>query len=1073
MEGYAQDMETTISCAMRARIRDFNDQGHSLTLAKVRRSLEKDMGLKKFTLDAHKRFIKQCLHECFSELDDENLSKNMGKNSELVVHSEETERDKSEKIPSEETIKKAIKKRASYFRDNSETITLSGARRLLEEDLKLEKNALDAYKSFISKQLDEVLQSPEVVESMNGFKKKGPKKASDSNVRGGSSKGSGRVSRRDGSSDSSDISSSGEEGAEEQRVKQKKQAVKKVAARNIERQKKRKRSTKERKPSCNEKNNPVKSAAEKGSDTDEGGNSSEDGKSQSSAEEPVKKKREISTQVHGKRVEHLKSIIKACRLSIPPPVYKRAKQAPENKREAHFIKELEEILGKEGLSSNPSEKEIKEVRKQKERAKQGIDMSNIVSSSRRRSTSNFIIPPPKPRLAVEKNDGGGRDDEEDTDDEESESEGASEEIKEVKKQKERAKQGIDMSNIVSSSRRRSTSNFIIPPPKPRLAVEKNDGGDGGGRDDEEVTDDEESESEGTSEEIKHVKKQKKRAKLGIDMSNIVSSSRRRSTSNFIIPPPKPRLAVEINDGGGGGDEEDTDDEESESEGASEEIKHVKKQKKRAKLGIDMSNIVSSSRRRSTSNFIIPPPQPRLAVEKNDGGAAGGGDEEDTDDEGSESEGASEEIKDVKKQKKRAKLGIDMSNIVSSSRRRSTSNFIIPPPKPRLVVEKNGGVGGSGGDDDDEEDTDDEESESEGACEGLMLHAGASSTSAQQSNTRELVEFNQVGQLVGENAASFSTFLGQLTREHCPIRYADWRSIPGAVKDKLWSMIRGVYEVDEKHKEKVLQKMNLSLRKWKCQLRKHFDKFDQVAERKRNCPKGVTQEEWDSFVDVESTEQSISRREKGKASRKEMKGPHTTGRRGAARTAEKMRKENPDTIITRTDLYMATHTRSDGSYPTQKLSVTMERIKSIIANDPASKQRDLDHDPVAQVCGRDSKGLVRGLGGGVSKTTIMASTPFMEEAQTERSARMSLASKTEATMTEMLKRLDEEKAFRMSLEQQLADIRQQIACQGQHVHCCPERTASQAYHQSGDASSLQDDSTPSPRTVQICRFLVGD
>ncbi|XP_058115359.1 uncharacterized protein LOC131258224 isoform X3 [Magnolia sinica] len=1025
MEGYAQDMETTISCAMRARIRDFNDQGHSLTLAKVRRSLEKDMGLKKFTLDAHKRFIKQCLQEtrlcwmvvpiaqitevaevlvrlkCFSELDDENLSKNMGKNSELVVHLEETERDKSKKIPSEETIKKAIKKRASYFRDNSETITLSGARRLLEEDLKLEKNVLDAYKSFISKQLDEVLQSPEVVESMNGFKKKGPKKASDSNVRRGSSKGSGKVSRRDGSSDSSDVSSSGEEGVEEQLVKQKKQAVKKVAARNIERQKKRKRSTKERKPSRNEKNNPVKSAAEKGSDTDEGGNSSEDGKSQSSAEEPVKKKRETSTQVYGKRVEHLKSIIKAC--SIPPPVYKRAKQAPENKREAHLIKELEEILRKEGLSSNPSEKEIKEV----------------------------------------------------------------------KKQKERAKQGIDMSNIVSSSRRRSTSNFIIPPPKPRLAVEKNDGGDGGGRDDEEVTDDEESESEGTSEEIKHVKKQKKRAKLGIDMSNIVSSSRRRSTSNFIIPPPKPRLAVEINDGGGGGDEEDTDDEESESEGASEEIKHVKKQKKRAKLGIDMSNIVSSSRRRSTSNFIIPPPQPRLAVEKNDGGAAGGGDEEDTDDEGSESEGASEEIKDVKKQKKRAKLGIDMSNIVSSSRRRSTSNFIIPPPKPRLVVEKNGGVGGSGGDDDDEEDTDDEESESEGACEGLMLHAGASSTSAQQSNTRELVEFNQVGQLVGENAASFSTFLGQLTREHCPIRYADWRSIPGAVKDKLWSMIRGVYEVDEKHKEKVLQKMNLSLRKWKCQLRKHFDKFDQVAERKRNCPKGVTQEEWDSFVDVESTEQSISRREKGKASRKEMKGPHTTGRRGAARTAEKMRKENPDTIITRTDLYMATHTRSDGSYPTQKLSVTMERIKSIIANDPASKQRDLDHDPVAQVCGRDSKGLVRGLGGGVSKTTIMASTPFMEEAQTERSARMSLASKTEATMTEMLKRLDEEKAFRMSLEQQLADIRQQIACQGQHVHCCPERTASQAYHQSGDASSLQDDSTPSPRTVQICRFLVGD
>ncbi|XP_058115373.1 uncharacterized protein LOC131258227 isoform X6 [Magnolia sinica] len=690
MEEDAQNMETTISCAMRARIRDFKDQAHYLTLRRVRRSLEKDMGLKKFTLDAHKSFIKQCLHE------------------ELI----------------------------------------SGACRLLE-------------------------------------------------------------------------------GVEEQPVRLKKQAVKKVAARNTKGWKKRKRSTQERKPCSNQKNKPVKLAIEKGSNTDEGGNSFEEGKSQSSAEEPVKKKRETSTQVYGKRVEHLKSIIKACGMSIPPSVYKRAKQAPKNKREARLIKELEEILGKEGLSSNPFEKEIKEAKKRKERGKELAD---------------------------------------------------------------------------------------------------------------------------------------------IDMSNIVSSSRRRSTSNFIIPPPKPRLAAEKNDGGGGDEEEDTDDEESESEGASEDIKDVKEQKKRAKLGIDMSNIVSSSHRKSTSNFIIPPPKSRLAIEKNDG--VGGGDDDD---------------------------------------------------------------------DDDEEDTDDEESESEGACEGILLHVGASSTSAQGSNTRKQVEFNQVGQPVGENAASFSTFLGQLTRTYCPIRYVDWRSIPAAVKDNIWSMIRDTYEIDVKYRSKVLQKVNKSLRNWKWELRKHYDRFDQDAERKRNCPKGVKQEEWDSFVDVESMEQSISRRENGKASRKEMKRPHTTGRRGAARTAEKMQKENPNTIITRTDLYVATHTRSDGSYPTQELSTTMEKIKSIIASDPASTQRDLDHDPVAQVCGRDSRGIIRGMGEGISKTTIMASIPYMEEAQTERRARMSVESRMEAAMAEMLKRLDEEKAFRMSVEQQLADIRQQIARQGQQADCSPTQS----------------------------------
>jgi len=93
-------------------------------------------------------------------------------------------------------------------------------------------------------------------------------------------------------------------------------------------------------------------------------------------------KKEVSNIAYGKRVEHLKSIIKSCGMrfflfdslfmtyicqgwclnivdlfySVPPSIYKKVKQVPENKREAHLIKELEEILSKEGLSANPSEK---------------------------------------------------------------------------------------------------------------------------------------------------------------------------------------------------------------------------------------------------------------------------------------------------------------------------------------------------------------------------------------------------------------------------------------------------------------------------------------------------------------------------------------------------------------------------------------------------------------------------------------------------------------------------------------------------------------------------------------------
>ena len=39
-------------------------------------------------------------------------------------------------------------------------------------------------------------------------------------------------------------------------------------------------------------------------------------------------------------------------------MYRKAKQAPEHKREACLIKELEDMLEKEGLSKNPSEKGV-------------------------------------------------------------------------------------------------------------------------------------------------------------------------------------------------------------------------------------------------------------------------------------------------------------------------------------------------------------------------------------------------------------------------------------------------------------------------------------------------------------------------------------------------------------------------------------------------------------------------------------------------------------------------------------------------------------------------------------------
>ncbi|KAL3026432.1 hypothetical protein AAZX31_04G230600 [Glycine max] len=446
-------LESQIETAMRSRVSHFKEQSDSLTFEGVRRLLEKDLGLEEYALDVHKRFIKQCLLKCLEGVGDDDGPKISGKEGEKGSSIQESEEPKEEceskdakdlcpedeekmedspvlgllkeqkrakletkddkgngtkVVPSEALIKKAVRKRSSYIKANAEKITMAGLRRLLEEDLKLDKFTLDPYKKFVSQQLDEVLTSSEVPEPAKNAKKIVKKKPDT------------KVTKKVSSEENSDTSD--KETDEEDEVKPRKKIPPKGKVKTSVQPKKRKGE--ESDLSSKKRVKPAKAASEDNSDAEDNGKNSEDDQSHSSPEKPSKKK-EVSNPVYGKRVEHLKSVIKACGMSVPPVIYKKVKQVPENKREGQLIKELEEILSREGLSSNPSEKEIKEVKRKKARAKEleGIDLSNIVSSSRRRSTSSYTSPPPKPKVPVETSGNGAEgsdNDDEDNDNEEDE-----------------------------------------------------------------------------------------------------------------------------------------------------------------------------------------------------------------------------------------------------------------------------------------------------------------------------------------------------------------------------------------------------------------------------------------------------------------------------------------------------------------------------------------------------------------------------------------------------------------------------------------------------------------------------
>ncbi|KAF9603798.1 hypothetical protein IFM89_037932 [Coptis chinensis] len=89
----------------------------------------------------------------------------------------------------------------------------------------------------------------------------------------------------------------------------------------------------------------------------------------------------------------------------------------------------------------------------------------------------------------------------------------------------------------------------------------------------------------------------------------------------------------------------------------------------------------------------------------------------------------------------------------------------------------------------------------------------------------------------------------------------------------------------------------------------------------------------------------------------------------------MKSKNPNVKVTRTNSYMAIHTHKDGSFIAPE---RMGRIKAIIEDDPASVNLDLDHDPVAQVCGPDKFGRVLGMSVGISKTSLASSSPAKEQ-----------------------------------------------------------------------------------------------
>ncbi|KAF9596803.1 hypothetical protein IFM89_013589, partial [Coptis chinensis] len=199
-------------------------------------------------------------------------------------------------------------------------------------------------------------------------------------------------------------------------------------------------------------------------------------------------------------------------------------------------------------------------------------------------------------------------------------------------------------------------------------------------------------------------------------------------------------------------------------------------------------------------------------------------------------------------------------------------------------------------------------------------------------------FTDDGQATGQYRAKYATIVGQVARTHCPPMYKDWAEVQDLTKDALW--------------EKVLVEIDLPLIRKECTLQEDKTK---------------------RFI--------------GKLAREQMKNPHTTGRMGAGSG----KKNSPTGEVSKTEGYVAIHTRRDGSCINFETKQSLEEIDRLVSNEPNIVERDLDNDPVA-----------------------------LEIAQREKRARENSESGYEAIMA----RLDEADKACKILEDEVADIKRQ-------------------------------------------------
>ncbi|KAF6154606.1 hypothetical protein GIB67_010939, partial [Kingdonia uniflora] len=136
------------------------------------------------------------------------------------------------------------------------------------------------------------------------------------------------------------------------------------------------------------------------------------------------------------------------------------------------------------------------------------------------------------------------------------------------------------------------------------------------------------------------------------------------------------------------------------------------------------------------------------------------------------------------------------------------------------------------------------------------------------------------------------------------------------------------------------------------------------------------------------------------------------------------KGRPKGFVKRYEIFMACHTKEDGTYP-EEMKEQMEHMNKAIQKDLMLMDKDLDNDAVAVEYGAHGNGHVRGYNGYLNKTNIRVSTPLRKVIEQERVK--------QAMLNEVQESLEVEANEHRQLEKKVAAFESRESPRGAYMH----------------------------------------